>query len=163
MHHLHLHPIRPSLSTSLFSNPIRNNRRRPKLQPQRKLLLTTTPHNLRNIKPPLPKLVIRARNMAPTKRNIRKSVQTIELQPRAPTTTRRVPPGKSTQHSRVRPIVPDDPAEIEVIEVVIRITYDARGEEVEVYLAWQAAWNGDIESIVGERPGGFGEVGYVFG
>ena len=59
--------------------------------------------------------------------------------------------------------MPDDPAEIEVIEVVIRIAYDACGEEVEVYLAWQAAWNGDIESIVGERPGGFGEVGYVFG
>lgn len=99
--------------------------------------------------------------MASTKRDIRKSIQTVELQPSA--TTARGVPRESAQHSRVRPIVPDDPAEVEVVEVVVGIAYDACGEEVEVCLAGQAAWDGDVQGIIGERPGRFGEVGYVFG
>lgn len=90
--------------------------------------------------------------MSSAKRDIRKSIQAVELQPSA--TARRVP-RESAQYSRVRPIVPDDPAEIEVVEVVVRIAYHACGEEVEVRLAGQAAWDGDVQSIVGERPGGF--------
>ena len=164
---MHLHPIRPTLSARLPSNPISNNRRRPKLHLKRRLLLTTTRHNLRNIEPPLSKLIIRARHTPSAKRDIRKSVQAVELQPSgAPPTARGVVPTrrrKSAQHGRVRPVVPDDPAEVEVVEVVVGIADDACGEEVEVGLAGQAGWDGDVESIVGERPGGFGEVGDVFG
>lgn len=63
----------------------------------------------------------------------------------------------------VRPILPHDPAEIEVVEVMVRIADDACGEEVEVCLAGQAGGDGDVQQVVREFPGGFGEVGDVFG
>lgn len=48
------------------------------------------------------------------------------------------------EYTGVRPILPDDPAEVEVIEVVVRVAYDACGEEVEVCLAGEAGWDGDV-------------------
>lgn len=64
-----------------MSNPIRNSRRTPKINAQNLLLNTTIPHQVRNIKVVLSKLIICRRNMFAAKLDAGECIQAVEEEP----------------------------------------------------------------------------------
>ena len=152
-----LHSIRPSLSALLPSNPISNLRRRPKVHRQnRTLTLTNTSpiDDVRNIKPPLPELIVSASHMSPAQLDRSKSIEAVEEKPGISRAAAAVAvairfTGQSLDRTtRVSPITQRNPSQIEIVQVMVRISNHPRGEKVQVCLAGETGWDGDVEGVV---------------
>lgn len=114
----------------------------------------------RDVEPPLPELIIGVSDMLAAEGDLREGVEAVEEEPCVCAAVG----VKATNGSRgVGLVAPDYPAEVEIVEAVIRISYDLGGVEVEMCLRGEVRGDGDVEGRVREGPGGAGQGNDVLG
>lgn len=103
---------------------------------------------LADIEAVLAKLIVSASDESAAEINGGEGVEAIEAEP-GTVDCRRKATDRST---RISPIVPSYPSQVEVIQIVIWIADDALSEEVQMCLTWEMSRDRNVQCIIMDSP-----------